>query len=400
MIPFEEALQKVLNHTYPLSAENISFMDSCGRVLAKDIFSDMDMPPFDKSAVDGYACRLEDIKSNSDSDNYQVLQCIESIPAGKIPKIRIKQGQCSKIMTGGMIPEGADCVVMVEDIEEIDTGLIQIMITKTARNICFKAEDIVCGDKVISGGTIIQPQHIAVLASVGAVNPMVFKKVNVCVLSTGDELVEPDIIPTLSKIRNSNSYQLMSQLLQVGALPHYGGIVADTESALQSAITDNLEENEIVILTGGVSMGDLDYLPKVLKDMGVDIMFRNISIQPGKPTLFGMKGQKYIFGLPGNPVAAFVLFEILVKPFIRKMMGITKPDPLIKLPLGTNFERKKSSRKSMIPVKIIDGTIFPIEYHGSAHIQAYTHADGIISMNIGENLIKKGAPVTVIQLKH
>ena len=130
MIPFEEALQKVLNHTYPLSAENISFMDSCGRVLAKDIFSDMDMPPFDKSAVDGYACRLEDIKSNSDSDNYQVLQCIESIPAGKIPKIRIKQGQCSKIMTGGMIPEGADCVVMVEDIEEIDTGLIQIMNTK------------------------------------------------------------------------------------------------------------------------------------------------------------------------------------------------------------------------------------------------------------------------------
>ena len=396
MITFEEALQSALDHATLMSKERVRLMDAYARVLAEDIFSDSDMPPFDKSAVDGYACRIEDIIYSKDGNSMVSLFCIETIPAGKIPENQIMQGQCANIMTGGVLPEGADCVVMVEDTEILENGYIRISKAKSARNICFKGEDITKGNKVLSAGTMIRPQHIAVLASVGAISPSVFEKVKICVLSTGDELVEPEHVPSLSKIRNSNSYQMMAQLERVGALSHYGGIAEDNENALKAVIAFSMLENDLILLTGGVSMGDLDYLPKVLEDMGVEIIFRSIAIQPGKPALFGKKGQKYIFGLPGNPVAAFVLFEILVKPFIQKMSGKTDPDPLIKLHLGVDFERKKSSRKAIYPVKILHGEIFPVEYHGSAHIHAYTQADGIISMSIGETLLKRG---TLIDIK-
>ena len=382
MISFEEAYQIVMNHVTVFPSERVNMMDSLGRILAEDILSDIDMPPFDKSAVDGFAGRMADI----DHD----LEVIETIPAGKTPEFTVSEGKCSRIMTGAMLPEGSDRVIMVEDTQILENGMMRSTKKQESRNICYQGEDIKAGDMVISTGTLIKPQHIAVLAAAGAVNLKVSKQLHVGILSTGDELVEPDHLPSPSKIRNTNAYQLIAQVSTAGALPQYGGIAADTEISLSAMLSDSLDQNDIVLLTGGVSMGDFDYVPKAMENLDIEILFKSVAIQPGRPTVFGKRGNQFIFGLPGNPVSSFVLFEVLVKPFLLKMMGYREEPEILHLPLGTNFKRKKSTRKSLIPVRIENGLVFPIEYHGSAHINAYTQAHGILTIEIGKTELVKG----------
>ena len=382
MLSFDEARQIVMSNVRILPKENVGMMDCVGRVLAEDIVSDMDMPPFDKSAVDGFACRMSDLGSD--------LECIETIPAGKMPAYETSPGTCSKIMTGAMVPKGSDCVIMVED--TILTGNNRIHFTKseTSRNICYQGEDIKAGDVVLKEGLLIRPQHIAVLATAGALNPKVSTRVEVGILSTGDELVEPEHIPAPPKIRNSNAYHLMAQVSSAGMIARYGGIATDDKNALAALITDSLDRNDVVLLTGGVSMGEFDCVPEVLEKLGIEILFRSIAIQPGKPTVFGRHGNQFVFGLPGNPVSSFVIFELLVKPFLLKMMGCTHETISLGLPAGASIKKKKTSRKSFIPVRILDGSVFPIEYHGSAHINAYTLADGIITIEAGKTGLEKG----------
>ena len=390
MIRFEEAFEIVMSNAQPLRSEHVQMMNSLDRVLAEEVFSDLDMPPFDKSAVDGFAVRMEDLALT--------LKVVEVIPAGKIPEKILKAGQCAKIMTGAMIPEGADGVVMVEDTQTLGNGNIRFIAKESGRNICFKGEDIKEGELVLSTGTYIRPQHLAVLASVGKINPLVFNRAEVGVLSTGNELVEPVHVPSPSHIRNSNAYQLMGQLIKAGANPHYEGIALDTETSLTMLIRNALDQYDIVLLTGGVSIGDYDYVPEVMDKIGVKILFKSIAIQPGRPTIFGRRGNQFIFGLPGNPVSAFVIFEMLIKPFLRKMMGDSSPPVDLLLPIGIDYSRSKSTRKSIIPVKVEHGEVFPLEYHGSAHINAYSMANGISMMEIGETLFEKGKIINVRQI--
>jgi molybdopterin molybdotransferase len=382
MISFEEAYRIVMNHVAVFPSERVNMLDSLGRILAEDIFSDIDMPPFNKSAVDGFACRKADLGHD--------LEVIETLPAGKTPEFTVSKGKCSRIMTGAMLPEGSDFVIMVEDTQILDNGMMQSTKKQTVRNICYQGEDIKAGDKVLSKGTLIKPQHIAVLAVAGAVNPKVSKQIHVGILSTGDELVEPEHLPSPSRIRNTNAYQLIAQVSTAGAIPQYGGIAADTENSLSAMLSDSLDQNDIVLLTGGVSMGDFDYVPKAMENMEIKILFKSVAIQPGRPTVFGKRGNQFIFGLPGNPVSSFVLFEVLVKPFLLKMMGCYEEPEIFHLPLGITFKRKKSTRKSLIPVRIENGLVFPVEYHGSAHITAYTQAQGIITIDIGKTELVKG----------
>jgi molybdopterin molybdotransferase len=383
---FEQALEIVLGQDFKAETERVPFQEAVHRVLAEDIFADIDMPPFDKSAVDGYACRMGDIGS---------LMIIETIPAGYVPQKRVGPGQCSKIMTGSMIPEGADCVVMVEDTKSAGEDKVLITCERAAKNICFIAEDVRKGDKVLEKGTLIKPAQIAVLASVGAVNPLVSVLPRVSIISTGDELVEPGKFPGKSKIRNSNAYQLLAQVKETPAEGIYCGIASDSPESLNHIMTSGFGKSDVVILTGGVSMGEFDYVPAVMKDLDVEILFKSIAIQPGRPTVFGKRGNQFIFGLPGNPVSSFVLFELMVKPFLRKMMGNNDIPVLFKLPMGKRYSRRKSERKSLLPVEIRDGKVFPVEYHGSAHIHSYTKAQGVISAGIGTIEISEGEFVDV-----
>lgn len=412
MISFNEALDILLATATPFGTGRCSLASSPGRILADDILSDVDMPPFNKSAVDGYACRISDLPlvmkpdvqtrpaavpshtasrtPGGETRHAASLQMVGIIPAGTVPTHPIGPGECAKIMTGAMVPEGADTVIMVEDTEELPDGRIRFTADTTAPNICYKGEDIRQGDLVLPGGSLISPPGIAVLASVGAVSPTVYKQPKVAVISTGDELVDPKEIPGPAKIRNSNSSQLIAQLGQMHLEALGLGISGDSKEELYAKIDEGLAKSDVLILSGGVSMGEYDYVPGIMSQLGVEILFKSIAIQPGRPTLFGRRGSGFVFGLPGNPVSSFVIFEILVKPFLFKLMGHTYSPPLIRLPLGVDFRRKKSSRKSMLPVFIREGEIFPVDYHGSAHIHSYIKAEGMISIEIGTTERKKG----------
>lgn len=391
MILFEEALEIVKESAKIKDTEKIGFMDSLNRVLAEDVKSDMQMPPFDKSAVDGYACRRADMLN--------ILEIIEIIPAGKAPQKTVGKNQCSKIMTGAPVPEGADVVLMVEDTEDISENCIKYQKDNVKDNVCYLGEDVKKGEVLLPKGTLIKPQHIAVLATTGCVEPLVYQKVKVGVISTGDELVEPDITPAVSQIRNSNAYQLLSQAEFMGVEAHYIGIALDTEESTHEMLLKAFKDNDVILLSGGVSMGDFDHVPKVLKELGVKIKFKSVAVQPGRPTVFGVREKQLIFGLPGNPVSSFVQFELMVKPLVYQLMGYNFQSLKMILPMGVEYKRKKSLRLSWMPVKINEsGEVIPLNYHGSAHINALTLADGLISIPIGKTKLEKGELVEVREI--
>lgn len=390
MISLQEAYSIVISKSNPTGkTEQVPVAQSLNRVLAQDIISDINMPPFRKTAVDGYACQLADISGK--------LEVIEVIPAGVMPTKTIETRQCAKIMTGAPLPSGADCVLMVEETRSIDDTHIEFTGKSTKTNICNVGEDIRIGDLSIEKGEIILPKHIAIMAALGYHQPVVYTKPKVAILPTGNELVEPNIKPTGSQIRNSNGHQLIAQVVGSGAEPMYNGIVTDNKEATANDISQALSTSDVVILTGGVSMGDYDFVPEILKELGVDIHFNSIAVQPGKPTTFGTLGDKLIFGLPGNPVSSFVQFELLVKPALLKMMGSRTPNPLhLKVPLATEYQRKRTERLALVPVTVNERyEALPVDFHGSAHIFALAKANGLITIPIGTNRIEKGAIVDV-----
>ena len=388
MLSFEKAFEIVLNSARLLGTERVDIAHAVNRVLADDVKSDTDMPPFNKSAMDGYACRRADLANE--------LTIIETIPAGVSPKNVIGQNQCAKIMTGAVVPQGADCVIMVEFTETPGENTVRFTSKETAGNICVKAENIKAGQTVLSKGTLIKPQHLATLAAIGCANPCVAVRPKVGIIATGNELVEPSQSPSLSQIRDSNSFQLAGQVETVGAVTKNYGIVRDTRQAIDAAIKTAITENDVVLISGGVSVGDFDFVPDILKQNGIELMFEKIAIKPGKPTVFGVSESVFCFGVPGRPVSGFVMCELLVKPFLYELMGHNFTPLDIKVPLGTSISRKKVGRPSWIPVVITnEGTARPVEYHGSAHLNALCGADGLLCIPKGTAELKEGTMVSV-----
>ncbi|MDO8928327.1 MAG: molybdopterin molybdotransferase MoeA [Bacteroidota bacterium] len=388
MITLEHAIEIAFLKAILLETGNVDFMQSADRILAQDVFADADMPTFNKSAMDGYACRRADLETE--------LSVLEIIPAGKAPIKSIAKGQCSKIMTGAQAPEGADTVFMVEYSKETAPGKIRFTGEKTNSNICLKGEDLKKGDLVLSSGTMLKPQHIAMLASVGCVSPLVYKNPVVGIISTGSELVSPEEIPGLSQIRNSNGPQLFAQAKTSGFPVNYYGIVPDDEQLTKQIIQKSINESNVTILSGGVSVGDFDFVPKIIQELGFEIHFSKISIKPGQHTTFASKGNKYIIGLPGNPVSSFIQFEVFAKPFLRKLMNYQQPEYRLPMHMSHDFNRKKTDREECLPVQINDkNEVQMVAYHGSAHIHAYHQAFGYISIPAGKTEIKKGEIVDV-----
>lgn len=391
MITFEEALAIVKNVAVKPVIEQVMLDKAVGRVLAEDICSDVEMPPFNKAAVDGYACRRAELPGP--------FEVLEVVPAGVLPQFPVGSGQCSKIMTGAMVPEGADTMIMVEHTETLPDGRIRFLKEKTSSNIAWRAEDVKEGQQVLQKGILLKPHHIAILASVGSANPAVYRRPVIGIISTGDELVEPWAKPGPGQIRNSNAHQLMAQARAIGLPVEYIGIATDTPGGTRKMMQEGFERCDILLLTGGVSMGDFDYVPDVMVELGVTILFKSIAVQPGRPTVFGTRGEQFLFGLPGNPVSSFVQFELLVKQLAFRLMGHDFKPAVVKLPMALEYNRKKAERKSFMPVRInSSGKIEPLDYHGSAHIHSYEGADGIMAMEIGETHIEAGALRDVRQL--
>lgn len=389
MINPDKALEIILNSKVSLEYENINVINSSGRVINSDIYSSIDFPVFDKSSMDGYAY--------NSSGNLSSFKVVETIPAGHVPQKTLNKGECSKIMTGAMIPDGADKVVRVEFTEEKD-GLIHITQEEQSNNIYYKGQDLKKRDKIFNSGTLIRIQEIAALSSIGSKEISVCKQPVIGLILTGSEIVNAGEELESGKIYNSNGPQLYNQITSIPAKCNYYGIINDDEKAIREYIEKAFSECNLIIISGGVSMGDYDYVPKILKNISVDLKFEKVAVKPGKPLVFGEKNGVFVFGLPGNPVSTFVSFEVFVKPLIYKMMGYNFIPHLCKGELIATIKRRDAERFEYIPIYFDGKYIHPVEYHGSAHINALCGANAFIMLNKGVFELNKGTITDVRQL--
>lgn len=388
MLKYSEALEIILSNAALMPVEKVELQESLKRVLATDVVHDMDMPPFDKSSMDGFACRKADLENE--------LEITETVYAGKNPDKKIGKNQCCKIMTGAVVPPGADFVFKKED-AEINANKKVICENPQSQNyICYRGEDIQKGQIVLNKSTLLTSRHLPVLAGAGVAKPNVYARPVITVFATGTELVEPDELPESFQIRNSNSPQLLAQISEMGIEANYGGIIKDETEILTEKINEAFISGNLVILTGGVSVGEFDLIPQVIQDLGFEILVSSTAIKPGKPMVFARKGDKYCFGLSGNPVSSFVQFEIYVKPFLYALMGHSFAQKMLTFPLGEDFYRKSAERVNLVPANLnAEMEVVPVEFHSSAHINALSGASYLLEVPVGTTTIKKGDLVNV-----
>ncbi len=319
MISVEQARDRILSSIRVNQPVEVPLTDSLGRVLAEDIVADIHIPPFDNSAMDGYALLSADTREAEETNPVR-LEVLEDLPAGYVARRSLVAGQAIRIMTGAPMPAGADAVVPVEFTQRGDGVVLVKKAVKRGENVRKAGEDIREGEKVLARGTRVGPAEMGLLSSLGRARVTVYRAPVVGIISTGDELVPVEEKLRPGKIRDSNSYTLWGMVRETGAVPRRLGIVGDDAEALKSAILDHLEEVDAYITSGGVSVGDYDMVKEVLAHLG-EIDFWKVSMRPGKPQAFGFIGGKPLFGLPGNPVSVMVSFEQFVRPALLKMMG-------------------------------------------------------------------------------
>ncbi len=319
MIPVEEALATIMSCIQPLGSERRPLEDACGRVLSETVVAPFDIPPADNSAMDGYAVRREDI-SGAGKEHPAVLSIAGDLPAGRVADRDLEPGTALRIMTGAQIPCGADTVVRQED-TFVEANRVGVCIDAPAGdNIRRAAEDIAAGDVLFAPGETLRPAHIGVLASIQRAAVSVCQRPRVAVLSTGDELTEIDEPLGPGKIVNSNSYSLAALTADAGAVPLMLGIARDTRENLRAKLQEGLNA-DVILTSGGVSVGDYDFVKDVLQELGLEMKFWKIRMRPGRPLAFGTIAGTPVFGLPGNPVSVMVSFEQFVRPVIRKLSG-------------------------------------------------------------------------------
>ncbi|MDD5434546.1 MAG: molybdopterin molybdotransferase MoeA [Nitrospira sp.] len=317
----EEALKTVLDNTKVLGTERIPIQNSLGRVLGEDVYSNLYLPPWNNSAMDGYAVRWANVK-DSKKDNPSKLNVVGDIRAGLMPDKPVGDGEAIRIMTGAPVPDGADTVIRVEDTKTEEKIVSIFKASRQGENIRKRGENVKIGDLVLTRGTSIGPGQLGSMAMVGKPVVTVYRRPTVMIMSTGDELADFDEALTENKIPNSNSYAVASQVLEAGGIPHVLGIARDNKESLREKIGQGLA-GDMMIVSGGVSVGDYDFVKDILKEYGIDMKFWTVGIRPGHPIAFGLVGDKPIFGLPGNPVSTMVTFEVFARPAIQKMCGNT-----------------------------------------------------------------------------
>lgn len=397
MISVDEALDKILSSIKVLGCEKVSILEGLGRVIAEDVYAPRDIPPLDNSAMDGYAVKWEDIKEASKERPIR-LKVIEDLPAGFISKKVVERGCAIRIMTGAPIPKGADTVVQSED--TISEGpFVQILSAPPfGDNIRKAGEDVKKGDKVISKGDLIRPPEVGMLASLGRAFINVYQRPLVAILCTGDELVDVDEPLEEGKIISSNSYTLVSQVKECGAIPIQLGIAKDKKEDLENKLSQGLRA-DVIISSAGVSVGDYDFVKDVLKDLGMEMVFWKVAMKPGRPITFGLIGEKPVFGLPGNPVSSMVSFEQFIRPSLLKMMGHTKIfRPVIEAYLKEDI-KKKPGRRHFIRgiITCEDGSYFVTTTgpQGSGILKSMVKANGLIIIPEDRSIVKAGEKVKV-----
>ena len=315
MINYREAMKILETMDIKRDIITISLFESYGYVLAEDIIADIDMPLFDKSAMDGIALNYNDLEKT------KRFRIVDEIAAGKPGELELNEGEAIRIMTGAPVLAG-DTVIRKEYIENYDkSDVIVVKEEKKGSNIAYKGEDFKKGDVVIKNGTLINDFVIGAIATLGKMNVSVYKKPSMIFYATGDEVYEPYEKLPVSGIRNSNAYSIVSYLLSKKYDIQYGGILKDEPHLIKTRLERALLKYDILILSGGVSEGNYDFIPTVVKELGFEIIWHKMNIKPGKPQLFAKKNEKMVFGLPGNPVSSTLAVHLFVEPAIKKIMG-------------------------------------------------------------------------------
>ncbi len=403
MLSVEEAQKKVLCCRTKIKTTCIPILKSLGSVLAENVISNDDIPVYDNSAMDGYAVRVEDIKG-AGKDNPARLMLLDSdLPAGKLPTLKIKPGYCMSIMTGAPIPSDSNGVVMKEDTKKDGKEILVFKEYSKGENIRCRGEDIKKGDMVFKKGTRISPADIGVMASLGKSKVIVAMPPLVGVISTGDELLKIEEELEAGKVRDSNSYSLSAQLTEIGVNFIRYGIIKDKKEVLTKKIQKALEESDVLLISGGVSVGDYDFVKEILSDIGAKIIFWRVNQKPGKPLVFSTYHDKFIFGLPGNPVSVMICFEMYVRPLVMKMMGNTDLFRHTVTAKASHDFKKVRGRTNFARVILMkkDGRYLfkSTGMQGSGILTSMVKADGIAVFPEDSGDIIKGSEIKIFCLK-
>ncbi len=398
MISLDDALDHVLARCEPLAPSSVATSDARGLVLAEPVVANESVPPFDNTAMDGFAVRAVDT-SEAPVD----LEIVGTIPAGAAPTLTVGDGQAARIMTGAPMPSGADAVVMVERTEVIDPSTVRVDVVVGPGNHVRRAgDDIVPGDVVFEAGEVVTAGHVGVLASLGIEEVVVGPRARVGVMSTGDELVDGPRPLEPGQIRDSNRHTLLAMVDDLGLEGIDLGLVADTEADIESALRAATERCDAIITSGGVSMGDFDYVKTVLDRIGA-MRWMQVAIKPAKPLAFGTIGRTPVFGLPGNPVSSMVSFTLFAEPGLAKLTG--RPhghDRSVPAIAVTRLDRHADGKTHFMRVVARRGedgrwSVESAGGQGSHQLSAMARANALAILPDGEG-IPAGAPVRILLL--
>jgi len=395
MLPIERGLEIVMSVAKSrerpdrMPVESVPLRDSLRRILRDDVLSDADSPPFDKAIRDGFAVRVEDLGSIP-----VVLSVVGESRAGLAADVTVERGQCCEIMTGAPLPAGSNAVVMVENTERVSPNSVRILRgVRENEGLLRRGAEARQGELILRSGRRIGLADLGLLAGNGKSTVLVSAKPSVAVIATGDELVEVEETPKRDQIRNSNSYTICAQVEEAGARPTALGIARDDLGDLRHKIRQGLEQ-DILIVSGGVSMGKYDLVEKVFAEFGVEVLFDKIAMKPGKPTVFGHRGQSYVFGLPGNPISTMVAFHMFVRPLILFLLKAENTAPKV---LEAKLEAPAKcdpERAALIPALVrFDGGQYWIRtapWKGSSDLVGLSRANALIMIPRRSGTLESG----------
>jgi molybdopterin molybdotransferase len=397
-----DELYKKMDHFKSLSFEKVAIEDSLHRILYEDVISPINLPEFQRSTVDGFALKAKDTYGASEK-NPAILRVTAEIPMGQVSDIEVHEGEAVKVATGGMVLKGADAVQMVEYTECIDSYTLHIFKTiSPLENVIQVGEDVKAGESVLHKGHLIRPQDLGLMAGIGKTDVFVFLRPRVGIISSGDEIVSIGIVPSPGQIRDINRYTIVSMVKEAGGIPLFLGIVKDRFNDLKEKIELGLRESDIVVITGGSSVGTLDLTREVLQVFpGTEILAHGVSIRPGKPTLLADINGKPFLGLPGHPVSAIVIFHFFGKPILKILSGLSREVIWHQIKVKARASRNipsVSGREDYVRVKLEekDGALWAHPIFGkSGAISNLVHANGLIRIGINEEGLEQGEEAEV-----
>ncbi|WP_031547254.1 gephyrin-like molybdotransferase Glp [Salinicoccus luteus] len=398
-IPVTEAVDRVIDRIKPLAVETVSHTESYGRILGEDLKATMDVPLFDKSAMDGFAIRAEDSTGASGGNRIE-FEVVAEVPAGSTSDYELKPNEAFRIMTGAPVPESADAVVMFEQTRQTGNTFTVRKNFEAGENIAIRGEECREGEVIVPRGTFINPGTVATLATFGYKNVRVYRQPVVGILATGSELVDIDAPLEPGKIRNSNGPMILSQLKRMNIEGRMYALEADDFDALLARVREMLGEVDAIITTGGVSVGDYDHLPKLYEALGAVELFNKVGMRPGSVTTVSMLEDTPLFGLSGNPSACYTGFELFARPALLKMMGHDRIHaPILQAVLDGDFKKANPfTRFVRAEVNYRDGQVYarPAGFNKSNAVTSIARSNGIIVLPGGTRGYAEGDGVKVM----